>query len=140
VVLAAMGVSMFVGMVLPWVNWDKVVDAIEEWKRPAERVAVVGPTVLLVSAMDRDRFLVKSTMEPRGYTMRAVDSVEQGNAILNEEGAQIAMVIVDSAVSESRKLIQASRGKFPHARLIELHGWRDATQISSVLVNAVTGS
>jgi hypothetical protein len=138
--LAAMATFVIGGMILPWVDWDKVFDAVEEFTRPKPKVTVLGPTVLVVSAQERDRFLVKSAMEPRGFSMRAVDSVEQGREVLNQQGADIAMVVVDTAVSGSRKLLQSSRTKFPHARLIELRGWRDATQVSSVLVNAVTGT
>jgi hypothetical protein len=139
-VLAVMAALAIGCIVLPWIDWDKVFDALEEFNRPKAHVTVLAPTVLVVSAQERDRFLVKCAMEPRGYAMRAVDSVKQGRDVMNEQGAQIAMVVVDTAISGSRSLLRASRSKFPHARLIELRGNRDATQVSSVLLGAATGT
>ena len=139
-VLAVTATLVFGCIVLAWIDWDKVFDALEEFNRPKARAIVIAPTVLVVSAQERDRFLVKCALEPRGYAMQAVDSVAEGREVMNQEGAQIAMVVVDTAVSGFRNLLQASRRKFPHARLIELRGNRDATQVSSVLLGAVSGT
>ena len=123
-----------------WVDWDKAGDAVEEWTRPKPKVVQLGPTVLLLSKQERDRYLVKSTLEPRGYTVQMVDTVEQGRDAMNQETASIVMVVVDSAAAGSKKLLQAAKAKFPKASLIELRGHRDAADVTGTLVNAVSGT
>jgi len=140
IVIGAVTVVVLAGVVLPWIDWDKASDAVQQWTRPKPKVVQLGPVVLLVSTQERDRYLVKSTLEPRGYAVQMADTVDHGTQILNQEGAAVTMVVVDSAVPGSKKLLQAAKAKFPKARLIELRGYRDASEVSAVLVNAVSGT
>jgi CheY-like chemotaxis protein len=137
-VLGGVLVAALAGAGILWVDWDKAFDAVEEWQRPKPKVVQLGPTVLLLSKQERDRYLVKSTLEPRGYTVQMVDTVAQGREAL--DGAPIVMVVVDSAFAGSKKLLQAAKAKFPNARLIELRGRRDASEVTGALVNAVSGT
>ena len=138
--VAAVVVIVIAGIALPMVDWDKVSDAVEEWTRPKPKVVQLGPTVLLVSTQERDAFLVKSTLEPRGFAVRVVNNAEAARGVLSEETAQIVVVVVDSALKGEKNLLQVSRSKCPKARLIELRGRREASEVSAVLVGAVSGT
>jgi CheY-like chemotaxis protein len=98
---------------------------------------VAKPTVLLVSAEASDRYIVGNTVEPRGYALQVVASADAGKRVLDQDREQIAVVVVDVGVPGARKLIQVSRSACPRARLVELRGPRETTQVSALLVNTV---
>jgi DNA-binding NtrC family response regulator len=126
---------MLGGLVIPWFDWEKVAKALEQlhW-RPTEAV-VAGPKVLLVSVREADRFSVSATLEPRGYSVLLADSVKAGMAILAEHREKIALVVVDSALPQSKRLLQASRSRCPNAHVIALAGPRRIGQVSALLIN-----
>jgi hypothetical protein len=126
------------GLVIPWFDWGKVFDALEQFRRrPAPVVAEVRATVLLVSTQEKDSYIVRYTVEPRGYALKVANSVDQAKKILDREGGQIAVVVVDTAVPGAKKLIQATKAVCPRAHLVELRGNREAGQVSAMLVSRV---
>jgi hypothetical protein len=124
-------------LMVPWFDWDKVFDAVAQFRRRPEQAVVAKPTVLLVSAEASDRYIVGNTVEPRGYALQVVGSADAGKRVLDQDREQIAVVVVDVGVPGARKLIQASRSACPRARLVELRGPRETTQVSALLVNTV---
>jgi hypothetical protein len=128
---------VLVGLAVSSFDCDQMSDALEHFgKRPAEAV-VVRPTVLLVSAQEKDRYLVQSTVEPRGYDLEVTDSVDEGKKILDRQRDQITVVLVDAALPGAKQLIQASKAHCPRAHLVELRGYREAAQVSAMLVDKV---
>ena len=55
--------------------------------------------------------------------------------ILGERQGQIALVVVDSALPQSKRLLQATRNHCPDARVIALHGPRRIGQVSALVIN-----
>src|SRR5437764_14533976 len=134
--VAAVLAGVFAAIRLPSAaDWSAIFKAIERaWSRPAV-AAAAAPKVLLVSRLESDRFSVRATVEPRGYVPVFADSAEAGIAILARERAQIAVVVIDLALPHSKRLLKAVRAHCPHAHLLELHGPRQAGQVSALLIN-----
>jgi hypothetical protein len=125
-------------LVIPWFDWGKVYDALEQFRRKPAPVAVeVKATVLLVSTQEKDSYIVRYTVEPRGYALKVADSVDEAKKILDREREQIAVVVVNTAVPGAKKLIQASKAVCPRAHLVELRGNHEAGQVSAMLVSSV---
>ena len=134
-VAIAVLIFLTAALIIPWLDWDKVFAAIEQFHRRPEKVVEVRPTVLLVSSREQDRFIVGNTVEPRGYLLRVVETAKAGQEVLDQERDQVSVVVFDQAIPGASSLIRASRAVSPRARVVELHGQRDTTQVSALLVN-----
>jgi hypothetical protein len=100
------------------------------------QVSLARPDVLVVSANPSDRATVAQTVQPRGYTVRSVSSVDAGRSILAAEPERIGIVVIDGGMAGAKRLISEVKVTCPAARVIVLSGARDAGEISSRLVGA----
>jgi hypothetical protein len=125
---------VFTAMVAPLLDWGKVYGEIEPLLKRKPPVVQMGPKVLLASAKEVDRFTVKATVEPRGYSLLCADTAVAAAEILQRE-PDIAVIVIDSALPQARRLVQASRAHCPRAKVIELRGGHRAGDVSSLLIN-----
>jgi DNA-binding NarL/FixJ family response regulator len=122
------------GMIIPWVDWDKVSDTLEQFTRRPKIVIQPKAKVLLVSAHESDQFIVRNTVEPRGYELQVVSNSATAREILAAERDRVEVVVVDLALPGSQTLIQAAKTQSPHAHLITLHGRPVSTELSALLI------
>jgi hypothetical protein len=132
---AVLLVTVFTGMVAPLVDWEKVAKAIDELRIHRAGTVQPGPTVLLVSMDESDRFNVRATVEPRGYTLLLADSAKSGMELLTRDRDRMAIVLIDVALPQSQRLAKACRAQCPRAHLIQLHRPRRIGQVSAMLIN-----
>jgi CheY-like chemotaxis protein len=104
--------------------------------RPTE-VVPVRPNVLLASAKSTDRFSVATTVEPRGYTVLTAASAESALRHLREKAGQIGIVVVDSALPNAQRVVDAVPAVCPGARPIILTGERRPAQVAALLISAL---
>jgi len=123
------------GLVIPWLNWEKIFTAIAEYRIPSSEPVTPAGKVLLVSVREADRFSVTATLEPRGYSVLFADSAKAALDLLDHERERIAMVIVDTALGQTKRLRQKVRSRYPDAQWIPLSGPRRVGQISSMLID-----
>jgi len=137
-VLVALELAVFAGMLLPWIDWNTVAKGVPQPRSQPVSPVQLAPGVLLVSVRESDLLSVPATVEPRGYSVLLADNVEQGLAIIGRQRDRIAIVVVDTALPHSKQLLQCVRSVCPRARLVTLHGPRRAGQVSALLIdNAV---
>src|SRR5262249_24679399 len=125
---------LFGAMIAPWVDWDKVFETLEKYSRRSKPVVQPKAAVLLASTLDSDTFLVRSTVEPRGYVLHTAGTFATAQNILEREHTEIEVVVVDSRLTGAQKLIQATHSQCPKAHIISLRGPREATRVSALLV------
>jgi DNA-binding NtrC family response regulator len=89
----------------------------------------------VVSDRESDRFSVRATVEPRGYSVLLADNVPAGMEIIGRQRGRIAIVVVDTALPHSQQFLQAARSHCPRAHLISLNGSRRAGDVSALLIN-----
>jgi len=133
--VAAMLLAVILGaMIIPWVDWDKVADSLEKFSHRSKPVVPPKAAVLLASTQDSDTFVVRHTVEPRGYALHIAETIAAAREILERDRAQIEVVVVDLALPGAQKLIAATRTQCPRAHIIGLSGPRETTQFSELLV------
>jgi CheY-like chemotaxis protein len=133
--LAALLLAMFTGVASPWVDWDKAARALEQFRLHPAGAVVAGPKVLLVSARESDRFSVSATLEPRGYSVLLAGTVKAGMAIIGRQPDGIALVVIDTTLPQSKRLLQAAKRCCPGAHVIALNGPQRIGQVSALLIN-----
>jgi len=126
---------MFAGLAIPWFDWNKVARALDQVRSHPPSPAQPGPEVLLVSAREADRFGVRATLEPRGYSVLLADSVEEGIEIIGRQPDRIAIVVIDTDLPQSKRLVQAAGSQCRGAPVIALNGPREAGQVSGLVFN-----
>lgn len=126
---------VFGGIAIEWFGWNNIVRAFDEVCSYSSRPVESSPEVLVVSARESDRFSVRQTVEPRGYTVLFADNVAAGMAILGRQPNQIAILVIDTELARSNRLLQAARSCCRRTHVVALSGPRQAGQVSSLLIN-----
>lgn len=100
-------------------------------------VVPVRPGVLVASVKATDRFSVTTTLEPRGYTVLSAASAESALRQLGEKAGQIGIVVVDSALPNAQRVVDAVPAVCPGAQPIILTGERRPAQVAARLIGAL---
>jgi hypothetical protein len=133
----ALTLVVALGAMLPSSDWDKAFETLNHLSLNRKVVVPPPPIVLLVSARESDAFVVRYTVEPRGYALAMVNTAEAARKLLERDRERIAVVLVDGTLRAAVSLMKASQALSPHARVIQLHGGRQPAQLSAFLMNTV---
>jgi len=133
--LGALFAAILTGLMIPWLDWGKVAKAIEQYQFLRPKPVPRGPKVLLVSVREADRFSVTATLEPRGYSVLFADSTRAALDLLDHERERIALVVMDTALGQAKRLRQKVRSRYPDAQWVPLSGPRRVGQVSSMLID-----
>jgi CheY-like chemotaxis protein len=98
--------------------------------------ATVKADVLVVSAKDVDVFSTRQVASPRGYGVVLARNADDGIARVQSTRGQIAVLVVDGDMPGAKRVISAAKSGHPNARLVVLTGARQASDVSSRLLDA----